>query len=509
LFRKTSRCCSSRKSHAARGPSKRLWISWSDSPATPAKTPTNEVCLTKTDRGGTTSNRTDTTSATTKDCFVCRRRRNGRGSTLSKCQPQQVTNRETTTQDVDGRCSRPLKASQTSTFPRIKFVTARFGEGKYPCCPGFSILGTGRCTIAPLPVLSKRECATLYPRGLWALHRLGWRPSPAGLNPDRPGLRTPLGLLFKDTLYRLETFRHDPLMLANALDQVANTPYEAIKRTSLLPHILISIHQEELLALLDSGNEITCINEDQFAILYGKARILTMPVASTFLHCATGQQISPIKFSLHDDITSSCIFLVVKNLIRSVILEMDWFSQVKGALDFDANSLSFVVNDSRHTMPFHLDSFLRENEKSETPQNPTTMPSLVMSAIPEPTPVDLAKTVTPFQVLQEKVDTISSLDPIQRSSLLAVLFTHQSVFNELPGRTPKYVHDTKMHDYTPFVKRAYPIAFSLRPEVEKVIQQMLQLGVIKREASPFASPMTVVKKKDLSGYQVDQPTNGG
>jgi hypothetical protein len=496
LFRKTSRCCSSRKSHAARGPSKRLWISWSDSPATPAKTPTNEVCLTKTDRGGTTSNRTDTTSATTKDCFVCRRRRNGRGSTLSKCQPQQVTNRETTTQDVDGRCSRPLKASQTSTFPRIKFVTARFGEGKYPCCPGFSILGTGRCTIAPLPVLSKRECATLYPRGLWALHRLGWRPSPAGLNPDRPGLRTPLGLLFKDTLYRLETFRHDPLMLANALDQVANTPYEAIKRTSLLPHILISIHQEELLALLDSGNEITCINEDQFAILYGKARILTMPVASTFLHCATGQQISPIKFSLHDDITSSCIFLVVKNLIRSVILEMDWFSQVKGALDFDANSLSFVVNDSRHTMPFHLDSFLRENEKSETPQNPTTMPSLVMSAIPEPTPVDLAKTVTPFQVLQEKVDTISSLDPIQRSSLLAVLFTHQSVFNELPGRTPKYVHVTKMHDYTPFVKRAYPIAFSLRPEVEKVIQQMLQLGVIKREASPFASPMTVVKKKD-------------
>jgi hypothetical protein len=202
-----------------------------------------------------------------------------------------------------------------------------------------------------------------------------------------------------------------------------------------------------------------------------------------------------MEFSLNDDITSSCIFLVVKNLIRPVILGMDWFSQVKGALDLDANSLSFVVNDSRHTMPFHLDSFLRE--KSETPQNPTTMPSLVMSAIPEPTPVDLAKTVTPFQVLQEKVDTISSLDPIQRSSLLAVLFTHQSAFNELPGRTPKYVHVIKMHDYTPFVKRAYPIAFSLRPEVEKVIQQMLQLGVMKREASPFASPMmTVIKKKD-------------
>jgi hypothetical protein len=155
---------------------------------------------------------------------------------------------------------------------------------------------------------------------------------------------------------------------------------------------------------LDSGSEVTCINEDQFAILSAKTRILTLTVASTFIHCATGQQSSRIKFqawmefSLNDDITSSCVFLVVKNLIRPVILGMDWFSQVKGVLDFDANSWSFLVNDSRHTMPFHLDSFLQKGEKSETPQNPTTLSSLVMSAIPEPTPVDLAKTVTPFQV---------------------------------------------------------------------------------------------------------------
>lgn len=55
-----------------------------------------------------------------------------------------------------------------------------------------------------------------------------------------------------------------------------------------------------------------------------------------------------------------------------------------------------------------------------------------------------------------------------------------------------------MLDDTPFVRRPYPIPFSLRPEVDKVIEEMLQLGVIKRESSPFASPMTVVRKKNGS-----------
>jgi hypothetical protein len=135
------------------------------------------------------------------------------------------------------------------------------------------------CAIAPLPMLSRNKRAASYPRRHWVLHRFEWRPSATGLNHDRPGVRTPLGLLFKDTLYRSETFRSNPLTLANALDQVANTPYE-----------------EKLLALLDSGSEVTCINEDQFATLSAKARILTLPVASTFIHCATGQQSSRIKF---------------------------------------------------------------------------------------------------------------------------------------------------------------------------------------------------------------------
>jgi hypothetical protein len=261
--------------------------------------------------------------------------------------------------------------------------------------------------------------------------------------------------------------------------------------------IVITVHQEDLLSLLDSGSEVTCINEEQFEILSAKVKIPTLPVASTFIQGATGQQSSRVRsqawieFSLGDKISSSGIFLVVKNLIRPVILGMDWFSRVKGKLDFEANSLTFMSNNVCHAVPFHIDSFLRENDSP-----PTSSP--LVSATFEPLRLGLSRTITPMEVLREKVDAISLLSPSQKSQLFDVLVSHQTAFNELPGRTNEYVHVIKMHDATPFIKRAYPIAFSLRPEVEKVIQQMIQLGVIKREASPFASPMTVVRKKDGS-----------
>ncbi|KAJ8985877.1 hypothetical protein NQ317_006251, partial [Molorchus minor] len=47
----------------------------------------------------------------------------------------------------------------------------------------------------------------------------------------------------------------------------------------------------------------------------------------------------------------------------------------------------------------------------------------------------------------------------------------------------------------PKLMRPYPIPFSLRPDVEATIQNMLDLGVIKRE-DQYASPLAVVKKKD-------------
>lgn len=86
----------------------------------------------------------------------------------------------------------------------------------------------------------------------------------------------------------------------------------------------------------------------------------------------------------------------------------------------------------------------------------------------------------------------------QRQQIFQLILKFQVIFNKYPGRTTKYYHQINMHDKTPFIKRPYPVPFSLRPQVESAINNMLAQGVIKREASQYASPLAVVRKKDGS-----------
>lgn len=58
-----------------------------------------------------------------------------------------------------------------------------------------------------------------------------------------------------------------------------------------------------------------------------------------------------------------------------------------------------------------------------------------------------------------------------------------------------YVHVIRMYDTTPFIRRSYPIPYSIRPEVDKIIQNMLSLGVIKQELTSYVSPLAVARKK--------------
>jgi hypothetical protein len=131
-----------------------------------------------------------------------------------------------------------------------------------------------------------------------------------------------------------------------------------------------------------------------------------------------------LQFAIGKDINSSAIFLVVKDLVRPVVLGMDWLLSVNASLDLHQSLLSLDSNGAQFSIPFHVDAVVCDPEASAN----VTCSALSVRGLP----IQLAKSVTPLSVLKEKVEAISSLTDSQRQDLFRVLSNHQVVFNELP-----------------------------------------------------------------------------
>jgi hypothetical protein len=183
--------------------------------------------------------------------------------------------------------------------------------------------------IGQLSRLSRRALKQSYDRGFRQIRGMGWKGRGLGVLGDGP--REPLGVILRPGIpvLRRELLLSDSRDLdVTILRQQLLEYVTTANRFSILPQLSISIFGQEFLGLLDSGSEVTCINEDDFKVLSAESRIPTLPVSSSHLRGVTGQ--SPqikiqafLQFAIGKDINSSAIFLVVKNLVRPVILGMD------------------------------------------------------------------------------------------------------------------------------------------------------------------------------------------
>ncbi|XP_071928143.1 uncharacterized protein [Coffea arabica] len=77
----------------------------------------------------------------------------------------------------------------------------------------------------------------------------------------------------------------------------------------------------------------------------------------------------------------------------------------------------------------------------------------------------------------------------------------KDVFQEPQGLPPERSQDhsiTLKEGSKPFQMRPYRCPYVQKSEIEKLVQEMLQTGIIQLSSSPFASPVLLVKKKDGS-----------
>ena len=92
----------------------------------------------------------------------------------------------------------------------------------------------------------------------------------------------------------------------------------------------------------------------------------------------------------------------------------------------------------------------------------------------------------------------SQLDSRQRAELFELLEKFQDRFGKKPGRTDLIEHVIRLTDEIPCRPRIYRVPESLKDQVKKQIQEMLELDLIQESESDFINPLVCVRKPDSS-----------
>jgi len=108
---------------------------------------------------------------------------------------------------------------------------------------------------------------------------------------------------------------------------------------------------------------------------------------------------------------------------------------------------------------------------------------------------DVLSCVLPSNRIDE--GKLSHLESSQRRDLLRLLDEFQDRFTDTPGLCDAAVHRIQTTpEFVPRQMRPYRVPDALRPEVDRQIRELLDLGLIRPTNSPMASPIVCVAKKD-------------
>jgi len=92
-------------------------------------------------------------------------------------------------------------------------------------------------------------------------------------------------------------------------------------------------------------------------------------------------------------------------------------------------------------------------------------------------------------------NALSHLSDTDRQLLLAVLDKYSDVFCDQPGLYRGVQHSILVSpDFRPRRLKEYKIPEKIKPEVKRQIQELLDLGIIRKSNSPMALPLVCILK---------------
>ena len=90
------------------------------------------------------------------------------------------------------------------------------------------------------------------------------------------------------------------------------------------------------------------------------------------------------------------------------------------------------------------------------------------------------------------------LQPETTAYLVSLLHQYEDVFQVPRGLSPPREYDhaiTLQYGTPPILVRSYRYPCLQKTEIEKIVHEMLEEGVIRSSSSPFSSPVLLAKRK--------------
>ena len=195
---------------------------------------------------------------------------------------------------------------------------------------------------------------------------------------------------------------------------------------------------------------------------------------------------------------------------------------------FDARSKGLVqTNNSKH---FPIDQYLHDRMTPATlsptplayekPIHPTEMPcittctellvddtnkSISDDKYPWLDPDDFRRNMTDTEILQMKLNLKDSvLDKKGNEEFLTNVEQFTDIFSlrDEIGTCPFIEVHLKLKDKTPFFVRLYPMREEQKKVIQKEMDRLQHLGIIRKGLTVYSSPVVLVKQKNLNLYRV-------
>ncbi|GFS23852.1 transposon Ty3-I Gag-Pol polyprotein [Elysia marginata] len=90
----------------------------------------------------------------------------------------------------------------------------------------------------------------------------------------------------------------------------------------------------------------------------------------------------------------------------------------------------------------------------------------------------------------------NELTPQQNAEVRELMNEFADTLSDVPGKTTRVTHKIELTDVTPFEVKQHLLLVHAIEAVNKEIDFILESGIISRSTSPYASPITLVMKKD-------------